>query len=205
MTPTRRRADDGEADENDMIAADVESALGGTATTRSPATPPTTTSTAGPAATPSTAAAAPTRVTYATRDRVGHRPSTAPPATARPARTTTSPPTSRTSTGGSGDDTLTGDAGPNSLDGGPGADTLDGGAGADALDGGSGTDTVTYAIAHRRASPPTSTARPTTARPREGDNIATDVENLTGGTAADTLTGDAGANVLDGGAGAGRR
>ena len=36
----------------------------------------------------------------------------------------------------------------------------------------------------------------------EGDNIATDVENLTGGTGADTLTGDGGANLLDGGTGA---
>ena len=103
--------------------------------------------------------------------------------------------------GGSGGDTLTGSSGVNSLDGGPGADVLDGGLGADALAGGTGTDRLSYAL---RTGPVTADIDGTAddGEAAEGDNVATDVENLTGGAGADTLTGDADANLLDGGTGA---
>ena len=102
--------------------------------------------------------------------------------------------------GGSAGDTLTGETSSNVLSGGPGADVLDGGLGADVLNGGAGTDTATYA------------SRTTTVIADidgaaddgnwgEGDNVATDVENLTGGMGADALVGSGGANTLDGGPG----
>ena len=103
--------------------------------------------------------------------------------------------------GGTGADTLTGGTGPNSLNGGPGADVLDGGAANDALAGGTGTDRVTYATRANTVTADIDGAADD-GEGGEGDNIATDVENLTGGTGADTLTGDADANVLDGGANA---
>ena len=103
--------------------------------------------------------------------------------------------------GGSGDDSLTGSTSVNSIDGGPGADVLDGGLGADALAGGEGIDRVNYAL---RAVPVTADidGAADDGQAAEGDNIAADVENLTGGSGPDTLTGDGDANVLDGGTGA---
>ncbi len=59
------------------------------------------------------------------------------------------------------------------------------------LEGGEGTDLVTYAS---RADDVTAAIGAT----RE-DEIAGDVEDLTGGLGSDTLTGDAGPNVLRGG------
>nr|WP_183095837.1 calcium-binding protein [Nocardioides stalactiti] len=104
--------------------------------------------------------------------------------------------------GGSADDKLTGSAAKNLLSGGGGNDTLNGLGGADNLVGGSGVDTVTYA---GRATSVTVTinAAANDGAVGEGDRVATDVENLIGGNAADTLTGSAKANTLTGGAGGG--
>ena len=102
--------------------------------------------------------------------------------------------------GGPDADTLTGNTGVNSIEGGSGADVLDGGLGADVLNGGGGTDRVSYAS---RAGAVTADidGAADDGEAAEGDNIGTDVEDLTGGAGADTLTGDANPNLLDGGPG----
>jgi Ca2+-binding RTX toxin-like protein len=102
--------------------------------------------------------------------------------------------------GGSGNDTLTGSSDDNVLSGGPGTDTLDGLDGADVFNGGAGTDTVTYAS---RTNPVTVDidSAPDDGEAGEGDDVETDVENLTGGSGADTLTGSSAANTLSGGGG----
>jgi Ca2+-binding RTX toxin-like protein len=118
--------------------------------------------------------------------------------------------------GGSGPDLIKGNAGNDVINGNGGADQLygdedqdliDGGAGADKIAGGTGNDTATYAT---RTTPVTVTidgvandgtpASGTT--PGEGDNVMTDVENLTGGFAGDKLTGSAAANMIYGAGGA---
>jgi Ca2+-binding RTX toxin-like protein len=103
------------------------------------------------------------------------------------------------STGG-GADYLDGGPGNDTLDGGWGDDTLDGGVGADVLRGGPGFDTVTYAD---RVAPISASIDGVAndGEAGEGDNIATDVEGLVGGSAGDTLIGSNAANVLTGGAG----
>jgi Ca2+-binding RTX toxin-like protein len=102
--------------------------------------------------------------------------------------------------GGAGADRLTGSARGEELDGGAGDDVLDGGAGADVLHGSAGTDTVTYA---GRTAPVTVTLDGAAGdgEAAEGDLVDADVENATGGEAADRLTGSGGANVLVGGGG----
>jgi Ca2+-binding RTX toxin-like protein len=119
-------------------------------------------------------------------------------------------------TGGSGNDyidgsaainTLRGQGGDDQLFGLQGNDTLDGGPGADAMAGGIGVDTVTYNA--RTASQPVSAVIDGTRRsggdldgpPGARDSIATNIENLTGGSGDDTLTGNAAANTLTGGLG----
>ncbi|WP_238010030.1 hypothetical protein KZZ52_34530 [Dactylosporangium sp. AC04546] len=103
-------------------------------------------------------------------------------------------------------DTLTGDGGANRLEGGAGDDVLDGaggndtvigGAGSDELHGGAGTDTASYA-GHTQAVTADLDGVADDGAPGENDLVATDVENLSGGTGADTLTGDSGANRLTG-------
>ena len=108
--------------------------------------------------------------------------------------------------GGDGNDTLLGGNNHDTLDGGLNTDSLNGGAGADGLNGAGGIDTATYAT---RADSVTVTIDgvaddgnatddgPAAAR----DNVATDIENLTGGKAADSLIGSAGKNRLTGGPG----
>ena len=107
--------------------------------------------------------------------------------------------------GGSGNDTLVGGPFGDTLNGGDNDDTLDGGSGADALNGGNGTDTVSYAgRADSVNADPGGGANDGNAVDGPGgsrDNIGSDVENLTGGSAGDTLTGDGGANRLRGGNG----
>jgi Ca2+-binding RTX toxin-like protein len=105
-------------------------------------------------------------------------------------------------TGGTAADTLTGDSLANVLSGGGGNDILKGGLGADTLDGGANVDTADY-------SDKTTTVK-TTLNGAGGvwvfeggvaQDVILNVENVTGGTAADTLTGDSLANVLSGNAG----
>ena len=132
---------------------------------------------------------------------------------------------------GGGTDTLTGSDARNVLDGGPGADTLsglggndvltdtgsdnagdklDGGAGDDSLAAGRGPDVYAggegedlVADYAGRAFPVTVTLDGTAddGAPGEGDNVQSDVEDVTGGSAADTLTGNASDNEIDGGGG----
>ena len=73
--------------------------------------------------------------------------------------------------------------------------------GADVCKGGSGVDTAAYAT---RSTPLslTNDGAANDGAAGEGDNIGTDVENLTGGQAADTITTPrTGANIASGGAG----
>ena len=111
--------------------------------------------------------------------------------------------------GGTGDDSVTTGAANDYLDGGPGNDTLDGGWGDDTLDGGvgadvlrgnNGFDTVTYGD---RVAPIVAgiDGQANDGEAGEGDNIATTVESIVGGSAGDTLTGSAANDVLIGGAG----
>ena len=112
--------------------------------------------------------------------------------------------------GGAGNDSLIGGAGDDHLNGGDDDDALDGGGGSDSLSGGNGRDLADYAS---RLAPLTITATGTgdDGSAGEGDTVATDVEDLTGGEGPDTivgnggdgtLTGNGGNDTLDGGAGA---
>jgi Ca2+-binding RTX toxin-like protein len=110
--------------------------------------------------------------------------------------------------GGGGADTLAGDAGPDRLFGGDDDDTLDGGDGEDSLDpgrgndrvvGGSGTlDTVSYAT---RTNPVTIVLGGSSGELGEADSVSIDVENATGGSAADSITGSSLRNILNGAGG----
>jgi Ca2+-binding RTX toxin-like protein len=100
---------------------------------------------------------------------------------------TTVPSTASTLSGGGDNDTLAGDDGP---------DTLMGGAGADSMSGESGQDTASYdgggsAVVDIGGG----------ANDEGGDNVQSDIENLTGGAGNDRLTGDGDSNVLSGGQG----
>jgi Ca2+-binding RTX toxin-like protein len=94
--------------------------------------------------------------------------------------------------GGSGDDVLTGNASDNAFDGGPGADQMDGLGGEDLADYSTRTQPVSASI----------DGVANDGEAGEGDNIATDIEDLRGGSGSDTLTGNDSDNVLDGGLGA---
>jgi Ca2+-binding RTX toxin-like protein len=102
--------------------------------------------------------------------------------------------------GGIGDDTLTGAALAQTLNGGGGNDTINGDLGNDTIQGGTGTDTVSYA---GRTNPVTVSLDGVAGdgEAGESDNIATDVENILGGSGNDNLTGSAGRNRIDGGLG----
>ena len=123
--------------------------------------------------------------------------------------------------GGTGNDILVGGAGSQTLYGGPGGDTLRGGAGgdilwgdagddrldegtsssgADFLGGGTGIDTADYS-ARSVAVSVTLDAVADDGQVGEGDTVAADVENLSGGGGDDRLTGSAAANLLVGGGG----
>jgi Ca2+-binding RTX toxin-like protein len=116
--------------------------------------------------------------------------------------------------GGAGNDILVGCGGDDNISGGGGADslfdglfcagggndTLDGGPGPDAMFGGPGTDTATYAS---RTAPVfvSLDGIANDGEAAEGDNVADDVENLTGGSGDDNITGSSAANIILGGAG----
>lgn len=93
--------------------------------------------------------------------------------------------------GGSGDDALTGSESNNRFIPGYGADTVS---------GLGGTDLMTYSD-HTGAVTATIDGNANDGETGEGDNISTDVENLSGGSGNDTLTGSAGNNQLYGAAG----
>ena len=99
--------------------------------------------------------------------------------------------------GGIDNDLLTGGPGDGILSGNAGDDVIDGGGGADVLLGGEGADTASYAS--RTAPVAADLSVPGgDGEANENDNIASDVEKLTGGAAGDTLVGDAAGNVLNG-------
>ena len=100
-----------------------------------------------------------------------------------------------------GNDTLYGRGGKDVLIGGPGDDTLIGGAGDDTMRGDAGSDTASYRDHSSRIVASLNTSVEVDDTIRETDHIGADVENLTGGSAADTLSGNRSNNVLDGGAG----
>ena len=111
--------------------------------------------------------------------------------------------------GGAGDDTLEGANGFDTLEGGTGADVLNGANGDDLLDpgrgrdriaGGNGNDEVTYA-GRQDSLKVTLDGTANDGAKSEGDNVATDVENITGGDAVDTLIGNGLDNQLTGGPG----
>jgi Ca2+-binding RTX toxin-like protein len=105
-----------------------------------------------------------------------------------------------TGVGGDGADTIRGDAGNDSLGGDAGDDSLNGGDGADAMSGGPGNDRGTY---ERLRAPITVTLddQPDDGRAGEGDNVGSDVEDVTGGDDENTITGSASANRLEAGGG----
>jgi Ca2+-binding RTX toxin-like protein len=105
--------------------------------------------------------------------------------------------------GGSGDDVLIGDSAANIITGGAGDDLLEGGLGGDALVGGPGiSDTADYST---RTSPviiDLDGASADDGESGENDTIASDVEDIFGGSGADVLAGNEASNFLDGGPGA---
>jgi Ca2+-binding RTX toxin-like protein len=113
--------------------------------------------------------------------------------------------------GGSGADVLTGDAlanrlfgdaGNDGLSGGAGDDGLRGGVGNDLLDGGTGIDTAIYRDKTAAVSVTLAGASNATVKVNGADeDTILNVENVTGGSAADVLTGDGLANRLLGAAG----
>ena len=107
--------------------------------------------------------------------------------------------------GNAGDDTLIGSAHQDLIDGGAGNDTLIGGLGDDTLIGGAGVDTVSYADRSNAVKVSLDAAHLWIAGQNgvagELDSIASDIENLTGGSGDDLLRGSAAANIIHGGAG----
>lgn len=109
--------------------------------------------------------------------------------------------------GGEGNDRLSGWAGDDTLEGGPGNDAFEvdataegeppASAGSDVLSGGPGWERISYEL----VGAPVSLTLDGVANDGpsgEGDDIASDVEQLEGGSGDDTLVGDDGPNRLDG-------
>ena len=104
--------------------------------------------------------------------------------------------------GGDDGDSLSGGNGNDALDGGGARDTLRPGLGADAVAGGEGFDVVSYS--ERGAGEPVSVSlddQPGDGAAGEGDNVASDVEDVVGGAGNDVISGNDADNVLDGGNG----
>ena len=96
--------------------------------------------------------------------------------------------------------TIKGGPGNDTLKGGGGNDVIDGGTGADDVRGGPGSDTADYSS---RSKPLYVQVEDVAndGEVNEKDNVHSDVENLTGGSAADRLLGNNSNNVLVGGGG----
>jgi Ca2+-binding RTX toxin-like protein len=106
--------------------------------------------------------------------------------------------------GNFGGNTLAGAAGNDVLNGGGGNDVLRGGEGSDTLDGGAGVDVADYSD---RTVSVVVNLTPAVATATVGglaEDTLTNIESVTGGSAADNLTGNSLANTLRGGAGADR-
>ncbi|MBB4000311.1 Ca2+-binding RTX toxin-like protein [Aureimonas pseudogalii] len=104
--------------------------------------------------------------------------------------------------GTDGDDTLTGTSGADVINGLAGNDALKGLGGVDTIDGGAGTDTADYS--DKTTAVVATLNGATNANVTVGgaaEDTIRNIENLTGGSAADTLAGDGLANVLTGNAG----
>jgi Ca2+-binding RTX toxin-like protein len=105
---------------------------------------------------------------------------------------------------GDGDDVITGGAGDDTISGGNGNDTFKASAadGNDTFNGGAGTDKADYSARAMDLVIKMDglTASGDTAN-GEADKIATDVEDLVGGSGDDTLTGNASSNHIQGGVG----
>jgi RTX calcium-binding nonapeptide repeat (4 copies) len=98
--------------------------------------------------------------------------------------------------GAAGDDNILGGAGDDTLDGGSGNDRLLGLQGADVLRGGEGIDTVVFDD-HTDPVTVTIDGRADDGAVGEGDDVAPDVENVTGGHGANRLVGSDAANTLE--------
>lgn len=126
-----------------------------------------------------------------------------------------------TITAGGGNDVMRGGSGNDRLEGGPGADNLDGAAGndaelggdgadtfpqgrspngADSLRGGGGVDQVGYGKRNAGVAVSLDGAA-NDGEAGEGDNLGSDVENVSGGSGSDRIVGSAAQNRLDGGGG----
>lgn len=102
--------------------------------------------------------------------------------------------------GRGGNDTLFGEAGQDTLEGGEGNDTLIDFYGKTVLKGGNGNDTADYSQ-HSAGCNLSLDGVANDGESGEGDNIFSDVENITGGYGDDTIFGNANANTLKGGEG----
>lgn len=102
---------------------------------------------------------------------------------------------------GGGNDTIQALGGNDTLCGGEGNDVLNGGPGADRVRGQGGIDTATYAPRTNAVFVDLDDVADD-GEIGESDNVATGVENLTGGSGADHLTGSAVSNTLTGSRGA---
>jgi Ca2+-binding RTX toxin-like protein len=98
--------------------------------------------------------------------------------------------------GGKGDDVLHGGAGDDELLGGDGNDSLEGGTNADELHGGAGEDIADY-TARTKVLSVTIGSSADDGESGEGDNVASDVEDVGGGSAGDTIVAQSG-NVVNG-------
>jgi Ca2+-binding RTX toxin-like protein len=113
-------------------------------------------------------------------------------------------------TGGQGNDTIFGDGGNDSINGSGGKDLLNGGIGGDSIYGGAQIDSVDYNQRTANITVGIGTASDD-GEAGEGDNVATDVEVVIGGSGNDylkttsgksvTLIGNAGNDTLEGGSG----
>ena len=114
-----------------------------------------------------------------------------------------------TTYGGLGNDVLRGGGGPDTMDGGPGNDSLDGSFGNDVLVGAEGVDALVGGSGRDRASYMERSAAVSVSlddvandgAAGETDNVASSVEDVTGGAGSDALAGSGDANELIGGAG----
>ena len=100
--------------------------------------------------------------------------------------------------GGAGNDALEGNAGNDAVNGDDGDDDLVGGGGADVLSGGAGIDSALFGTG-RASVTVTIDGAPNDGAPNEGDNVLTDVEDVTAnadGTGTAAVTGSAGNNVI---------